>query len=91
MKQTSMKQMVQVFILAGFVTAAVFALILSYGLYLPTITEVPVHKEDIWAAHQFYLIARNGFWISGACGVVLGFALPALFKLSRKINAKHDA
>jgi uncharacterized protein with PQ loop repeat len=73
MKQTSMKQTVSVGILGFFVAAALFALILTYLMYLPTITSVPLNKADASLAQAFYLIARNAFLISAVSGVVLGF------------------
>ena len=91
MKKASMKQTVLVGILAMFVTVAVFALVITYLGYLPTILSVPLNKSDAWLAEEFYRIARNGFLISGGCGVVLGFALPVLFKIFREIYGKHDA
>jgi hypothetical protein len=86
-----MKHTVLVGILGVFVTAAVFALVLTYGMYLPTITSVPLNKQDIPVAQDFYRIARNGFLISAICGVVLGFALPVMFKIFRERYGKHDA
>jgi hypothetical protein len=91
MKQLSMKQSVLVGILGMLVTAAVFALVFTYLDYLSVITWVPVNKSDIWVAQEFYRIARNGFLIAGVCGVVLGFALPVIFRIFRERYGKHDA
>ncbi|HEY1661285.1 MAG TPA: hypothetical protein VGI03_02610 [Verrucomicrobiae bacterium] len=90
MKQKSTKQPAIVGVLGMFVTAAVFALVLTYFGYLPTITSVPVRPEDVSVTQQFYQIARNGFLISGVCGVVLGFAVPVIFKMFRTRYGKHD-
>jgi hypothetical protein len=91
MKQPSVKQVIIVGILGMFATAAIFALALTYFGYLPTITSMPVHREDVSATQQFYQIARNGFLISGVCGIVLGFAVPVMFKIFRARYGKHDA
>jgi hypothetical protein len=86
-----MKQSVLVGILGMLVTAALFALVFTYLNYLPVITWIPVNKSDIGVAQEFYRVARNGFLISGICGVILGFALPVIFKIFRETYGKHDA
>jgi hypothetical protein len=91
MKQPSIKQSVLVGILVMLVAAAAFVLIFTYLTYLPVITWIPVNKSDIGVAQEFYRVARNGFLISGFCGVILGFALPVIFKMFREIYGKHDA
>ncbi len=91
MKQASNKQSIVVGVLGMFVTAAVFALVITYSAYLPTITSVPLQKPDAWLGEEFYRIARNGFFISGASGAVLGFALPVIFRVFRDRYGKHAA
>jgi hypothetical protein len=91
MKQTSTKQSVIVGVLAMLATAAVFALVLTYEIYLPTIISVPLNKQDVPVVQDFYRIARIGFLISGVCGVVLGFALPVMFRIFRERHDKNDA
>ena len=44
-----------------FVTAAVFALLLTYLAYLPTITSVPLQNSDAFLGQESYQIARNSF------------------------------
>jgi hypothetical protein len=72
------KQVVVVGVLGMLVTASVFALVITYLGYLPTITSVPIQKSDVWLIEAFYRIARNSFFISGASGLVLGLALPVI-------------
>jgi hypothetical protein len=91
MKHTSMKHAALVGILGMFVTAAAFALVLTYAIYLPTIISVPLSKQDVSVVQDFYRIARNGFLIAGVSGVVLGFALPVIFRIFRERYGKHDA
>ena len=91
MKQKSINQAVPVGILGMFVITALFALVITYWVYLPTIISVPLNKSYAPLAEDFYRIACNGFFISGVCGVVLGFALPVIFKIFRGRHDKHDA
>ena len=83
------KQAVIVGVLGMLVTASVFALVITYLGYLPTITAVPMQKSDVGLAEAFYRIARNSFFISGASGLVLGLALPVIVRVFRDRYGKH--
>jgi len=83
MKHQSKKQAIVVGVLGMMATAAAFALLITYLAYLPTITTVSLQKSDVWLGQEFYRIARNSFFISGASGLVLGFALPLIVRVFR--------
>ena len=77
------KQAVMAGVLGMFITAAVFALILTYGVYLPTISDFTVHRSDAEVIQYSRHIATVAFLISGASGLVLGFCVPPLFRIYR--------
>lgn len=91
MKKQFSKQRVVVGVLGMMITAAVFALGITYLAYLPTITSVPLQKSDVWLGQEFYRIACNSFFISGASGLVLGFALPVIVRAFKYRFGKHAA
>ncbi|HEU6447606.1 MAG TPA: hypothetical protein VFV23_04125 [Verrucomicrobiae bacterium] len=80
-------------ILAMFVAVALFALAVTYVAYLPMILEFHAAKslvEQIYA-QRAYQMARDAFWISGVCGVVLGLTVPVLLRIFRSRLGNHDA
>ncbi len=85
----SSKQALVVGTLGMLVTAAVFALLITHLAYLPTITSIPFQKSDAHLAEPLYRIARNSSLISGGSGLILGLALPAIFRAFRQRYGKH--
>ena len=89
MKNQFNRQTLIVGLLGMLATAAVFALLLTYFAYLPTITSIPLQRSDAWLRDEFYRIARNSFLISVASGLVLGFAVPVIFRVFRDRYGTH--
>ena len=77
------RQSLEVGLFGMLVTAAVFALVLTYWAYLPTITSIPIQQPDTWLGEAFYRIARNSFLIAGVSGFVLGLGVPVIFRTFR--------
>lgn len=91
MKQTTFQQSVLVGVLGIFVAAAVFALVIIYMGYLPTILSFPWHKSDATTAEYSYRIARNSFIIAAVSGIILGLAVPVIFRTFKKRYGRHAA
>ena len=57
------------------ITGSLWALVMTYFLYLPTFSGMGVHKEDQWVFGQLQNIATNAFFIALTSGLILGFCL----------------
>jgi hypothetical protein len=84
MKTLTPKQWVVALLVSFLITGSLWALAMTYFLYLPGSFAVTVHKEDRSVVGQLYAIATNAFFIALFGGLVLGICLPVAYRWGRK-------
>ena len=77
-------RILQRFFLSFLITGSLWALAMTYFLYLPQFSEATVHKEDWSVVTQLYTIAKNAFFVALISGMVLGICLPATYRWGRR-------
>jgi hypothetical protein len=84
MKRLTPKQWTVALLVSFLITGSLWALAMTYFLYLPGFSAVAVHKEDRSVVVELYTIATNAFLIALLSGLVLGICLPLAYRWSRK-------
>ena len=84
MKAMTPKQWAVALLVSFLITGSLWALAMTYFLYLPSFSAVTVHKEDRSVVGQLYAVATNAFFVALFSGLVLGICLPVAYRWGRK-------
>ena len=84
MKTMTPKQWTIALLVSFLITGSLWALAMTYFLYLPSLTAVTVHKEDRSIVGPLYAVASNAFFIALLSGLILGICLPVAYRWGRK-------
>jgi hypothetical protein len=84
MKTLTPKQWCLAFLVSSLIVGSLWALAMTYFLYLPTFSAVAVHREDRPVISQLYAVATNSFLVALLGGLALGICVPIAYKWSLK-------
>lgn len=84
MKRLTIKQWALAILVSLLITASLWALAMTYRIYLRAFSVVAVHQEDRSVIEGLHTVATNAFFVALVSGLVLGICVPLAFRWVRK-------